>query len=236
MLYQNRLDKPSSLINQIGSNSLCTNNQNINRLVSIRNLICSHALGNFIDNVLGDVNIIKLFIESPASVSHHHSESGGLLSHSLEVAEFVANFPYINNDEREITIVAALFHDIGKVRIYNSEGYLNKIGKLVSHDALTLEVCATALHQLDIEWPDAAFTLRHIWTCASPGSRYGFQPNTPLAGILRFADKHSVDCFMHSKAFQQYKLNNGFVNKDDKYYWRPKTENETIRRRKVCRF
>lgn len=210
------------------------NNESEKKFLAICHSIQSKALQTFIVKTLSNSEINNAFITSPASVSHHHSETGGLLAHTVEVAEIVSKHVYINNDERDICIVAGLFHDIGKIKVYNEFGRLNPLGKLVNHDALTLEVCASALSQLDQDWPDAAFTLRHIWTCASPGSRYGNQSATPLTHIVRSADKISVDRYMHKKHLdtQTQHSNNNIVWHNNQYFWQPKKEQKMITRRK----
>jgi 3'-5' exoribonuclease len=210
------------------------NNENEKKFLAICHSIQSKTLQTFIVKTLSNSEINTAFISSPASVSHHHCERGGLLAHSVEVGEIVSRFIYKNNDERDICIVAALFHDMGKIKVYNEFGRLNTLGKLVSHDALTLEVCASALSQLDADWPDAAITLRHIWTCASPGARYGNQSATPLTHIIRSADKISVDRYMHKKQLDT-KTNNANSNiiwHNNQYFWQPKQEQKMITTRR----
>ncbi|OZB41969.1 MAG: hypothetical protein B7X50_05795 [Alishewanella sp. 34-51-39] len=56
---------------------------------------------------------------------------------------------------------------------------------------MRLEICAAALRWLDAEAPSAAILLRHLWTCASPGARYGYKAETYLAPVLQLADHMS---------------------------------------------
>ena len=224
-----------------GNKSITLNETNtglndIDRLFNVRQSIQSPALGKFLDNLLWDSEIMIAFVQAPASIHHHHNYVGGLLAHSLETAETAAQLKYETTSEREITIIAALLHDIGKIKSYTTQVSTSNLGKMVSHDHLTLEVCATALKQLDMDWPDAAIALRHIWTCASAGSRYGFQPSTPLANIVRFADKFSADCYDHKSANRGNKSKVGFTwnEKDRKYFWKPANEPIKTERRKIC--
>lgn len=217
-------------------NKTNTGHEDVDRLFNLRKSIQSPALGNFLDNLLWDSEIMIAFVKAPASVHHHHNYVGGLLAHSLETAETASQLKYESTEEREITIIAALLHDIGKIKSYTTHISTSNLGKMVSHDHLTLEVCAGALKQLDKDWPDAAIALRHIWTCASAGSRYGFQPSTPLANIVRFADKFSADCYDHKSANWRNPSKDGFtwIEKDRKYFWKPASELIKTERRKIC--
>jgi 3'-5' exoribonuclease len=62
------------------------------------------------------------FREAPAAKHYHQAYAGGLLEHTLSVAQAVsaaANFfPGI---DREIAVTAALLHDIGKTEAYNDD-------------------------------------------------------------------------------------------------------------------
>lgn len=205
----------------------------LEKLIALRGTIQSTSLARFLDVLFSDPEIAIPFIEVPASINHHHSFKGGLLTHSVEAALISNQFKYKNSNERDIAIVATLLHDIGKIKSYRTLCRTSNLGKLVSHDHLTLEVCAGALKILDKDWPDAANTLRHIWTCASPGSRYGFQPSTPLASIVKFADKFSADRYDHENAFKNNFSSSGFAWNENKYFWNASNEKNKPERR-IC--
>lgn len=207
---------------------LFNSQENIQRLIAIRESIQSRALGNFLDTIFSDETIALPFLQVPASIKYHHNFPGGLLEHSLEVVTTTKNQAYENDFEREIAIVAALLHDIGKVRTYLSNMKTSILGKMVSHDALTLEICAPALKELDKEWEDAANTLRHVWTCVSPGSKYGFERNCKIANIIQYADRLSADKSDAEKAFFVNEKANGFAWLGTKYYWKPRGENKSV--------
>ena len=62
------------------------------------------------------------FIVSPAAISHHHSECGGLLQHTKEVMEFILNLSKSNlypMVDYQIALEGALLHDICKIDEYN---------------------------------------------------------------------------------------------------------------------
>lgn len=212
--------------------ALCADATWLDRLISIRQSIQSPALVKFVDAVFSDDEIALAFLQVPASRKHHHNHASGLLEHSIEVAETVSHQQCKNTGERDISIVAALLHDIGKVKTLQANINSTTLGKMVSHDDLTLELCAPALKHLDKEWSDAALTLRHVWNCASTGARYGFKRNSTIANFLQFADKLSVDRFDESIAFKKSNETTGFAWDGAKYYWRPKPGKTNIERRR----
>lgn len=208
---------------------------NLNKLMALIQSIHSPSLTKFLGSIFGDEEIMSSFLKKPASTEHHHNYVGGLMEHSIEVAEIATLQRYDSTEERDITVVAALLHDIGKTKSYTTKMKTTNLGKMVGHDQLTLEVCAAALKGLDRDWPDAANALRHIWTCSSPGSRYGFQSCTPLANIVRFADKYSADHYDHREAFRS-SCAVGFAwnATDRKYSWRATSEIIKNERRRIC--
>lgn len=203
-------------------------------LISMRRSIESPALGQFLDALFTDTEIAIPFLQLPASSNHHHNTYGGLLKHSLEVAKIASDQCYDTPDERDIALVAALLHDIGKVRTLGTNLRATSLGKMLGHDALTLEVCAPALKLLDKEWPEAAYTLRHVWTCGTPGARYGFERNCKIANIIQFSDRLSVDLYDENKAFTANNKTDGLAWDGKKYYWRPTAEPKSNKRNNIC--
>ncbi len=165
----------------------------LSHLYSIVSSINSDAIKNFIAEVLIPSDTCLGFIQAPASLNHHHNYSGGLLAHSLEVAQIVATMPWKDNISRDLAITAALLHDIGKIKTLSSQIKRTTMGRWVDHDSLTLEVCANALSTLEKHDETSAILLRHIWTCASPGARYGYKAATPIANAVQNADRLSAE-------------------------------------------
>lgn len=184
------LSKPKQL-SQLPA-ALCQKPHALQLLLELVESISDQLLKEFVTNVLTQSNIGVRFIQCPASANHHHNYSGGLLEHSVEVAQKLAIELRDNNEERDVAIVAALFHDIGKTQTFSSDGSRSAIGYIVDHNDLTLEVCASALKILHTKHAGLANRLRHAWTCASPGSRYGFKAKTLTANLLKRYDRESA--------------------------------------------
>lgn len=61
------------------------------------------------------------FYQAPASTRYHHSFEGGLVSHSLEVMEFLLS-DLVNSDiPKDSLYLVSLFHDICKVGYYKTD-------------------------------------------------------------------------------------------------------------------
>lgn len=61
------------------------------------------------------------FYSAPASTRYHHSFEGGLVSHSLDVMEFLINDMAGITIEKESLYLVSLFHDICKVGYYKTD-------------------------------------------------------------------------------------------------------------------
>lgn len=53
------------------------------------------VLKQFLNHMLSRDEIVLPFLTAPASICYHHNYPGGLLEHSVEVAEIVAGLPIL---------------------------------------------------------------------------------------------------------------------------------------------
>ena len=128
------------------------------------NRITLEPLARFVAEVLADDSIAFAFVSAPASLNHHHNYPGGLLAHSLECFQMVDRHREFSHDQHQLGLVAALFHDIGKILTLTHEMKRTTLGSSVDHDKLTLETLAPYLKQLDRQWPQGARELRYLLT------------------------------------------------------------------------
>lgn len=160
-------------------------------LVRFKNIIQDikvQALKQFaIDVLRDDITLIK-FLMVPASRRHHHAHRCGLFMHSVEVAEALSQTTGITETERETSVIAGLYHDIGKTMTMTIQGAHTGLGTLINHDSLTLEVCSAALKKLDTTAPSVSNQLRHIW-CKN--HQYSFK-HTALTSQVSRADRLSL--------------------------------------------
>jgi len=168
-------------------------------LIQLADNISENSLRNFIYDVFSNRDFALSFCNLPASHRFHHSYKGGLLRHSLECASIVAQCPVFAPADKKLGIIAALFHDAGKVLTTQMQNK-NQLGYLVDHDSLTLSALHMALKRLDKSWPDAAIALRHIWTCRS-SKQWGFKSKMPIASVVQMADQISTNLAHEGQAF-----------------------------------
>lgn len=153
-------------------------------------------LRQFLSDVLSDDGIAFPFVSCPASLSYHHNYPGGLLRHSIECAQMIERYQEFAPEKKELGMVAALFHDIGKTLTMTPQMGLTSLGRAMDHDKLTLEILAPYLHSLDQGWPEGAAELRYLLTWRPGFKDKGF-PKTPLANAVLAADRVSagIDSF-----------------------------------------
>ena len=150
------------------------------------------CLTDFVAQVMtGDLGM--QFVTVPASYSFHHACASGLLTHSVDCAQrFRLASDGFNDDEVAVGTVAALLHDVGKARTLDSRGRNTALGRMVSHEALTLEVCAHALSELEGQWAWAAYSLRNVWMWrVGPNVDWRKQPSLAIA--VQAADRLSSE-------------------------------------------
>ncbi|QSR33992.1 phosphohydrolase [Marinobacterium iners] len=184
-------------------------------------------LQHFVKLVLERRDRLQAFMQLPASQNDHHAYPGGLLEHSLSVARNVIGMIQLNEPEmpiemQEAGFIAGLLHDIGKTRTYRKGGFQQPMALLMDHDQLTLELCAVGLSYLDRAIPEIATMLRHVWTCASPGARYGKPAMTTLARYLRDADGQSAMSNTHKRVSRNYSKR-GMLSSKHQRLWLPAT-------------
>lgn len=126
--------------------------------------ITLEPLSRFVAGVLADDSIAFAFVSAPASLNHHHNYPGGLLAHSLECFQMVERHREFAQAQHQLGMVAALFHDIGKILTLTHQMRRTSLGHCLDHDKLTLETLAPYLKQLDRDWPQGAAELRYLLT------------------------------------------------------------------------
>ena len=149
----------------------------LEKLVAIFNGIKTASIREFVGRVLTDQHIARRFVRCRASANHHHHERGGLLMHSVGVAERCLSCSSgLERSLHEVVIAAALLHDIGKLETVGEGPKRPPLAPWVHHEALTLEILASHLHWLDGEWPHGAVLLRHCltWYSTKPAGFAGF--------------------------------------------------------------
>jgi 3'-5' exoribonuclease len=124
-------------------------------------------LRQLLDRFFGeDTQAWARFREAPAAKHYHQAYAGGLLEHTLSVAQAVsaaANFfPGI---DREIAVTGAMLHDIGKTEAYNDDPLaieLTDAGRLQAEIPLGYYKVRRQIEEIDGFDEDLAQAILHI--------------------------------------------------------------------------
>lgn len=136
------------------------------------------------------------YTSAPAAKQIHHAGRGGLLEHSLEVVELCEAaarlYPML---DRDLLVVGALLHDIGKIKEYSMVGAIDFTdeGRLLGHAAIGLRMLDEAVAELS-GFPAAVHMhLTHLILSHMGQLEYGASilPQTPEAAALHQADMMS---------------------------------------------
>jgi 3'-5' exoribonuclease len=136
----------------------------------LRELIATvqdHSLHALLERFFGEgTEAWNRFREAPAAKHYHQAYAGGLLEHTLSVAQAVsaaANFfPGI---DREIAVTGAMLHDIGKTEAYNDDPLaieLTDAGRLEGEIPRGYYLVRREIERIDGFDPDLAQAILHI--------------------------------------------------------------------------
>jgi 3'-5' exoribonuclease len=132
----------------------------------------------FLDAMLGDAELRASLRRAPCTRGGHHAYLGGLLEHTVAVAQLALEtcllHPRLNSD---LLITAALVHDLGKTRefVYGAEIGISDEGRMLGHVAIgvrLVEERATGM-AADKRLALAHCVLTHHGPDAAPGRRFG---------------------------------------------------------------
>ncbi len=124
-------------------------------------------LGELLSRFFGEgTPVWERFREAPAAKYYHQAYVGGLLEHTLSVAQAVsaasAFFPGI---DREVAVTGALLHDIGKTEAYNDEPVaidLTDAGRLQGEIPLGYYRVRRQIEEIEGFEPELAEAVLHI--------------------------------------------------------------------------
>ena len=161
----------------------------VERLRAVVGRVEASPLFDFLSDVFSLRIVYRHFWKCPASQSHHHAYLGGLAIHSIEMAERVAETPGLNSTDRDIGIVFALLHDIGKLWCYGEIG--STPYETLGHELTGLIKLNDALNILDGKWPDFAVALRSL--LSGQWKSKGAKPLLAVAKLVQAYDQSSAE-------------------------------------------
>ncbi len=179
--------------------------EHLARLKEVLDAVERPALRALLDAVWADADLMVALKRAPAAEKLHHAYLGGLLEHTLSIAEAAVllsrHYPKL---DRDLLLVGVLWHDIGKVRELHyaeSFGYTDS-GKLVGHlvqGVLMLEEKIREVRSRGTEFPETlAHVLRHL-VLAHHGEHAFGSPKLPMTAEA-FALHHldNLDAKLHA--------------------------------------
>jgi 3'-5' exoribonuclease len=150
-------------------------------------------LRQLMDTLLEDENFLRRYSTAPAAKAMHHVYLGGLLEHSLAVADLAEDicrrYPGI---DRDLLITGALLHDVGKIAelCYERAFDYTDEGKLLGHIVMGVEMIEEKIRTLPGFPRQTTILLKHMLLSHHGQYEYGSpkRPKTMEAVILNFID------------------------------------------------
>jgi 3'-5' exoribonuclease len=170
------------------------------RLDASRAKVRSATVRRVLDLFFGDDDFRARFERTPGSTAGHHAKLGGLLQHTIEVANIaVTAARSVRRANLDLVIAGALLHDVGKVETYEvaAGGFgFTPCGLLVGHvvlGALMLERRVVAIGQ-PVCTDAQLLELQHMILSHHGALEFGspVRPMTPEAEIVHWADEASA--------------------------------------------
>lgn len=145
------------------------------------------------DAFMADAAFVAGYCKAPAAKGMHHVYLGGLLEHSLSVVRLVdAMVPLYPDLNRDLLVVGALLHDLGKVAELSYErafDYTDE-GRLIGHISIGVEMLTERIATVPGFPRELAMLLKHLLLSHHGQYEYGSpkRPKTVEATILHYLD------------------------------------------------
>jgi 3'-5' exoribonuclease len=151
-------------------------------------------LKSLLESLINDSALMQNFKQAPGGKLWHHSYLGGLLEHTLMVAQICEKAASLYElVDRDLLITGALIHDIGKIKQYSTSGFIDYSdeGRLIGHIVSGYDLITRKIEKIKDFPEELALKLRHLilshqgqLEMASP-----VVPQTLEAIILHYADE-----------------------------------------------
>jgi len=150
-------------------------------------------LRRLLDAFFSDPQFAKAFSEAPASIQLHSAAVGGLLHHTLNVAELTIRACELHAElDRDLVLAGALLHDIGKVQSFKVTSNISQTeeGNLLGHITIGDQELMRRVSGLANFPPLTASKIRHILLSHHGRKEWGspVEPMFPEALLVHEAD------------------------------------------------
>jgi len=134
------------------------------RLFGIVDSITNPYLSALLKLIFDDKVFYEKFAKAPAAKGWHHNYLGGLLEHTVAVANICDFASHNYNVDRELLLCGALLHDTGKVQEYRPAPAIDftDIGRLLGHIVIADQIICEKSRQIDHFPAELLMKLRHM--------------------------------------------------------------------------
>ena len=122
------------------------------QLLELIESINNPFLKKLLESFFYDDQFVEEFLRAPAGKTIHHACIGGLLEHTLGVAEICETVAKrYKSIDRDLLITAAILHDVGKVHEYSVETAIDRTdeGILLGHLYMGCEMVAFKIAEIE---------------------------------------------------------------------------------------
>jgi 3'-5' exoribonuclease len=162
-------------------------------LVEISREVKDPHLGALLSLFLGDTVFLGRFKVAPASKWIHHNYLGGLLEHTLSLAELVLkNGCHYQGLSLDLLLTGAMLHDVGKIDelSYRRSLDYSDEGRLLGHIILGVEMIEDRIRQIPDFPKELAILVKHLIVSHHGQDIWG-SPKKPM--ILEAVMLHYLD-------------------------------------------
>lgn len=198
----------------------------INRFDSLLDSIVNIHLKELLHRIFSS-EIREKFFKSPAAKSIHHNYIGGLLEHTLAVANLCSRvaeaYSFLHKD---LLLAGAILHDLGKIMEIEIEVVPNYSveGRLVGHIVLGSELLSTHINQMREEntaFPEKLeWMLKHMILSHHGNLEFGSPviPLFPEAFVLYMMDNLDAKLFVFKNKIEEDSSEDEFFSNYDKFF------------------
>lgn len=173
------------------------------------------------------LDVKAAFMKTPAAKKIHHNYPGGLLEHTIQVANICASaaslYPVLN---RDLLIAGAILHDIGKLAEYEIKVLpeYTTSGRLVGHIVLGHEMVDNAIRsirQADESFPEnLEMMIKHMVLSHHGTMEFGSPviPLFPEAFLLHMADNLDAKLFVFINKIEEEEAGEDLFTAYDSFF------------------
>ena len=171
------------------------------KLMKLIDSVKNPYLNKLLLSFFGNAAFARRFKFHSAAKSVHHGFVGGLLEHTLSVAEncdyFAGHYPALN---RDLLITAAIFHDVGKLKELSTfpENDYTDAGQLLGHIMIGAEWVGEGIRSIDGFPEQLAVELKHCILAHHGELEYGSPKKPALIEALALSFADNLDAKMET--------------------------------------